>query len=136
QNKKLFDFGFADPDKVELHDGSKSYFLTRSGTDWWSSGTKMESSTVSPLVDKIRDLAASKFAETGFSAPLLDLAVTSNGSKRVERVMVSKNGDKYLAKRENEPALYELNASDVTDLQNLTTDLKPAAVPAPPSTKK
>ena len=136
QNKKLFDFGFADPDKVALHDGSKSYFLARSGNDWWSNGTKMEPSTVSALVDKIRDLAASKFAETGFSAPLLDLTVTSDGSKRVERVMVSKNGDKYLAKRENEPALYELNASDVTDLQKLSTDLKPAAVPAPPSTKK
>jgi hypothetical protein len=136
QNKKLFDFGFADPDKVELHDGSKSYFLTRSGGDWWSNGTKMEPSTVSALVDKIRDLAASKFAETGLTATQMDLAVTSDGGKRVEKVMLSKNGDKYLAKRENEPALYELNASDVTDLQKLATDLKPAAIAAPPSSKK
>ena len=66
----------------------------------------------------------------------MDMAVTSDGGKRVEKVMLSKNGDKYLAKRENEPALYELNASDVTDLQKLATDLKPAAVPAPPSSKK
>jgi hypothetical protein len=136
QNKKLFDFGFADPDKVELHDGSKSYFLTRSGSDWWSNGTKTEPSTVSALVDKIRDLAASKFGETGFTATQMDVAVTSDGGKRVEKVMVSKNGDKYVAKRENEPALYELNASDVGDLQKLATDLKPAAVAAPPSSKK
>src|ERR1051325_9181678 len=33
RNKKLFDFGFTDPDKIELHDGTKSYFLTRSGSD-------------------------------------------------------------------------------------------------------
>jgi Domain of unknown function (DUF4340) len=132
QNKKLFDFGFADPDKVELHDGSKSYFLTRSGGDWWSNGTKMEPSTVSALVDKIRDLAASKFAETGFTATQMDLAVTSDGGKRVEKVKLSKNGDKYLAKRENEPALYELNASAVTELQKSAADLKPA----PPPSKK
>src|SRR6266404_2099301 len=47
KNKKLFDFSFADPDKVELHDGGKSYFLTHSGSDWWSNGTKMDPGTVS-----------------------------------------------------------------------------------------
>jgi Domain of unknown function (DUF4340) len=135
QNKKLFDFGFADPDKVELHDGSRSYFLTRNGGDWWSNGTKMEASAVSALVDKIRDLAASKFAETGFTATQMGLAVTSDSGKRVEKVTLSKNGDKYLAKRENEPALYELNTSDVTDLQKLASDLKPSAVAAPSSKK-
>jgi len=136
RNKKLFDFGFADPDKVELHDGFKSYFLTRSGSDWWSNGTKMEPGTVLALVDKIRDLSASNFAEAGFTAPLLDLAVTSDSGKRVEKVMFSKNGDKHLAKRENEFALYELDASDINDLQKLAADLKPAAVPGPPSSKK
>src|SRR5437773_6491525 len=39
RNKKLFDFGFADPDKVEVHDGSKGLFLLRSDSDWWSNGT-------------------------------------------------------------------------------------------------
>src|SRR5258708_3044756 len=29
RNKKLFDFDFAEPEKIEIHDGSKSYFLTR-----------------------------------------------------------------------------------------------------------
>ena len=28
RNKKVFDFGWADPEKIELHDGAKSYFLT------------------------------------------------------------------------------------------------------------
>src|SRR5882724_7405745 len=73
RNKKLFDFGFADPDKIELHDGSKSYFLTRSGSDWWSNGTKMDSGTVSALIDRIRDLSASKFMEIGFAASVLDV---------------------------------------------------------------
>lgn len=136
RNKKLFDFGFAEPEKIEIHDGSKSYFLTRSGSDWWSNGTKMDASTVSTLVDKIRELSASKFAETGFAATVLDVTTTSDGGKRMEKVMLAKNGDKYLAKRENEPALYELNASAVTELQKSAADLKPASVSASPSSKK
>ena len=27
RNKKLFDFGYDDPNKLELHDGAKAYFL-------------------------------------------------------------------------------------------------------------
>ncbi len=132
RNKKLFDFGFADPDKVELHDGPKSYFLTRSGSDWWTNGAKMEPGTVSALVDKIRDLSASKFVDSGFTAPMMELTIISDGGKRVEKVMLSKSGDKYLAKRDNEPALYELNASSVAELQKSAADLKPA----PPPIKK
>jgi hypothetical protein len=136
QNKKLFDFGFSDPDKIELRSGTKSYFLTRSGSDWWSNGAKMDAETVSTLIDKIRELSASKFAKTGFTAPVLNLTVTSDSGKRIEKVILSKSGDNYLAKRENEPALYELNATAVAELQKSGADLKPAVVSAPPPSKK
>jgi hypothetical protein len=136
RNKKLFDFGFVDPEKVEIHDGPKGYFLTHSGGDWWSNGTKMDAGTVSALLDKIRELSASKFPETGFTAPVIDLTVTSDGGKRVEKVLLSKNGDNYEAKRENEPALYELNASSVSELQKSAAVLKPAPAPAPAPKKK
>jgi len=131
RNKKLFDFAFADPEKIELHNGPKSYFLTRSGGDWWSNGTKMDPGTVSAFIDKIRDLSASKFPESGFATPVMDLTVTSDGGKRVEKVLLSKNGDNYEAKRENEPTLYELNASSVSELQNSAAELKPAPAPVP-----
>jgi len=129
RNKKLFDFGFADPDKIELHDGSKSYFLTRSGSDWWSNGTKMDSGTVSALIDRIRDLSASKFPETGFTTAAMDLTVTSDGGKRVEKVLISRNRENFAAKRQDEPALYELSASAVAELQKAAADLKPAPPP-------
>jgi hypothetical protein len=134
RNKKLFDFGFSEPEKIEMHDGAKGYFLTRNGSDWWSNGAKMDESGVSSLVSTIRDLSANKFPESGFTTPVMDLTVTSDSGKRIERVFISKNGDRYLAKRENEPALYELTASSVTDLQNSAAALKPAAPAAP--TKK
>lgn len=137
RNKKLFDFGFVDPEKIEIHDGAKSYFLTRSGSDWWSNGTKMDEGSVSTLVSDIRDLTATKFPDGGFTASSLDMTVTSDGGKRAEKVLVSKNGDRYIAKRENEPALYELNASAITDLQKAAADVKPAPAPPPaPAPKK
>ena len=136
RNKKLFDFGFVDPEKIELHDGAKSYFLTRSGSDWWSNGTKMDEGSVSTLVSDIRDLSATKFPEGGFTTPSLDLTVTSDTGKRVEKVLIAKNGDRYIAKRENEPALYELSATAITDLQKAAADVKPAPAPPPAAAPK
>ena len=131
RNKKLFDFGFVDPEKIEIHDGAKSYFLTRSGSDWWSNGTKMDESSVSTLVSDIRDLTATKFPDSGFTTSSLDVTVASDSGKRVEKVLIAKNGDRYIAKRENEPALYELSATPITDLQKAAADVKPAPAPAP-----
>jgi hypothetical protein len=131
RNKKLFDFGYDDPNKVEIHDGSKAYFLTKGGQDWWSADSKkMEPSSVQALVDKIRELSASKFVDSGFASPALEVTVTSNDGKRLEKVLISKSGDNYIAKRDNEPALYQLDSPSVADLQKVAADVKPATPPA------
>ena len=131
RNKKLFDFGFDEPGKVELHDGAKVYFFTKGGQDWWSADSKkLDASTVQPLIDKIRELSASKFVDSGFTSPAIEVSVTSNEGKRTEKVQVAKSGDTYIAKRENEPALYQLDSSSVTDLQKLAAEVKPAPLPA------
>jgi hypothetical protein len=131
RNKKLFDVGFDDPNKIEIRNGSKTYSLTRSGQDWWSgSAKKMDPGTVQELVDKLRDLSASKFVDSGFTNAAVDLTVTSSEGKRVEKVAISKAGDGYIAKREDDPTLYQLDSKSVDDLMKLADDLKPAAVPA------
>lgn len=128
RNKKIFDFSYEDPNKVEVHDGSKSYFLTRSGTDWWGpDGKKLDESTVEGLVSKLRDLSADKFPDTVFTAPTIQITVTSRDGKLVEKVSLAKNGESYVAKRENEPELYQVSATSVNDLEKAATDLKPAA---------
>jgi Domain of unknown function (DUF4340) len=130
RNKKLFDFGFEDPNKIEIHVGSKSYFLTRSGSDWWGpDGKKLDDSTVEALLGKIRDLAATEFPQSGFTSATLELTVISNDSKRLERVSVAKYGDAYIAKRDSEPALYELPSQVVVQLQESAENLKPATTP-------
>jgi hypothetical protein len=43
RNEKLFDFGYQDPNKIEIHNGPKSYFFTHSGSDWWGpDGQKLD----------------------------------------------------------------------------------------------
>ena len=127
RNKKLFDFGFDEPSKVEIHDGAESYFLTKGGQDWWSAdGKKLDAMSAQSLIDKIRELSASKFVDSGFTTPVIEVTVASNGGKRIEKVLISKSGENYVAKRENEPALYQLDSASVTDLQKLATDVKPA----------
>jgi Domain of unknown function (DUF4340) len=131
RNKKLFDFGFNDPLKIEIHDGSKAHFLTRNGQDWWSGeGKKMDIMSVQPLVEKVRDLSASKFVDSGYSTPAIELAVTSNDGNRLEHVLVSKNGEQWVAKRESEPGLYELDSKAVVELEKAADDLKPASAPS------
>src|SRR5580704_8618234 len=131
RNKKLFDLGSDDPNKIEIRDGTKSYFLTRSREDWWSgSAKKMDPGAVQDLIDKIRDLSASKFVDTGLTfAPSIDLTVTSNDGKRVEKVAIAKLGDNYIAKRENDSTLYQIDSKTIDDLKRSAENIKPA-VPA------
>jgi len=129
RNKKLFDFGYSDPNKIELHGGAKSYFLTR-GTagseDWWSNGKKMDASSVESLISDLRDLSATKFLDSGFSNPAVEVVVTFGEGKRTEKVQIAKSGDHYVARRENEPALYQLDSKSVDDLLKAATEVKPA----------
>lgn len=127
RNKKLFDFGYADPTKIEIHNGAKSYFLTKGGSDWWSNGKKMDAENVDTLVSDLRDLSANKFVDSGFSTPTIELTITSNDGKRVEKVSIAKSGDGFIAKRENEPTLYSLESGPVDGLEKAADDVKAAA---------
>jgi hypothetical protein len=109
-----------------MHHGSKAYFLTKSGPDWWSNGKKMDAGSVQSYISNLRDLAASKFVESGFADPTIQVTVTSEGSNRVEKVSIAKSGSSYVAKREDDPTLYQLDASAVDGLQKAADDMKPA----------
>jgi hypothetical protein len=133
RNKKLFDFGFRDPDKIEMHSGSKAYFLAlgnAGGADWWSNGKKMDAGNVQSYISSLRNLAATKFVDSGYANPITEITVTFDGGKRTEKVLIAKSGDKYVAKRENEPTLYELTPNSVDALQQAAENLKPAAMPS------
>jgi hypothetical protein len=130
RNKKLFDFGFNDPNKVEMHVNGKTYSFQKGGDDWFSNGKKQDSVSLQSLLDKLRDLTATKFIDTGtLAAPSIDLTVVSSNGKLTEKVLFAKQGADYIAQRENEPALYGLDAKTVDDLSHAASDVK-AAPPA------
>jgi uncharacterized protein DUF4340 len=130
RNKKLFDFGFNDPSKIEVHDGSKAYFLTKGGDDWWGpDGKKLDSSSAYSLISNIRDLQATKFVDSGFSTPAITISAISTDGKRTEKVLIAKNTSNYVAKRENEPTLYSLDSKPIEDLQKSAGELKPTSAP-------
>ncbi len=130
RNKKLFDFGFNDPSKIDMHANGKTYSFQKGGEDWFSNGKKMDSVSLQSFLDKLRDLSANKFIETGtLGTPTIDITVVSN--KSTEKLLIAKQGTDYIAQRENEPALYGLDAKTVDDLSQSASDVKPA----PPAKK-
>lgn len=136
RNKKLFDFGYETPDKIEIHDAGKSYYATHGGQDWWGpDGKKLDSSSVDALLEKLRDLSADKFLDSGFANPSIQIKVISKNNKETENVQIAKSGNVYIAKREGEPALYGVEPVLVTGLEKAAADLKPAPPPAPEKKK-
>jgi hypothetical protein len=133
RSKKLFDFGFAEPTKVQLQNAT----YQKTGEKWMSGSTEMDAISIQGLIDKLRELSASKFADKSAGAPVFEAAVTANDSKnnpRTEKVIITKDGDKYFATRASEPGVYELDAKAVEDLQKAASGVKPATK-APAKTK-
>ena len=131
RNKKLFDFGFSDPNKVEL----QAVTYAKSGDKWLAGSKTMDNTSVQNLIDKLRDLSAAKFPEKGGGQPVFEARVTSNDGKRVEKVSITKQGTQYFAQRENEPSIYELDGKAVDDLQKAAADVKEPPPPAAPKKK-
>jgi len=127
RNKKLFDFGWTEPTRIEVRDGAKSASYERSGEKWMAGAKQMDAVSVGAVADKLRDLSATGFADKGFSTPSIDLSVTSSDGKRVEKVSISKTGNDWFAMRENEPTIYRLDANVVDGLQKAIAEVKEAA---------
>lgn len=123
RNKKIFDFGFSDPNRVEIQ--GKTF--TKSGADWKLDGKTMDAAAVQGLIDQLRDLAATSFATEGFTTPAASITIVSNDGKRTEKAEFSKTADGYLARRGTEPGLYRLDAKAVNDILEASTKVKPAA---------
>ncbi len=126
RSKKLFDFGWTEPARIDVRDGAKSASYQRSGEKWMAGGKQMDAPSVGAVADKLRDLSAVKFVDKGFSTPLIDLTVASQDGKRVEKVSLSKTGDAWFAMRENEPTIYQLDANVVDELQKAIAAVKEA----------
>ncbi len=130
RNRKLFGFGWSEPTAVEVRrpDGAVTY--TKSGENWMAGGKQMDAASVQALIDKLRDLSATAFPETGGGGELvIEPTVTSSDGKRVEKVTVTSVGGKFYAKRDGEPSIYEVDAAAVEELQKAVREVKEHAPP-------
>lgn len=136
ENKKLFDFGFNDPFTITVQDGDKSYAFRKSGENWTNNaGRQMDATSVQNLIDKVRDLAATRILPDAggvLSRQTLKISVTAGDNKRVETVAIENAFNRWRAVREGEPAIYELDAKAVEELQRAAADVKE---PPPPAKK-
>lgn len=132
--RKVFEFGWNDPTKVEVKGGTKVYAFQKSGDKWTdASGKQVDSTSVQNLIDKLRDLSASRFAETGFTTPVVEITVVSNGGKTTEHASLAIMGNGWLAKRDNDPTLYQLDGNAGAAIPQAAADVK---APAPAAAKK
>ena len=146
RNKKLFDFGWSDPQKLEVRDGEVRLVIEKQKEKWVRAdqGNKeLPSEKVQSLIDNLRNLSSKAFtadeaaaqAKYGLGKPVAEAKVTSDEGKRVERVLVAAGPEsKYYTARDNEPATYEIEKTAYEDFQKALRELKDA--PPPPPAKK
>jgi hypothetical protein len=124
RSKQLFDFAYADPERIEYHSNATTLTLTHSGGEWFSGGQKINADSAEAVVSALRDLAASGFVEGGFSKPTISFAVTFDGGRRVERVDIRPTADGAIARRSDNPSLYSLDATAIDTLTSALAGVK------------
>ena len=123
--KKVFDFGFDDPTHVDVKDGAKTVSADKNGSNWTSGGKTMDSVSVDSLLDKLRDLSATKLIDSGSpSGMAIDVTVVSDQGKRTEKVHIYPSGKDFIAVREGDTTAYQLDASAVQALRTAAGDVK------------
>lgn len=127
RNKKLFDFGFSDPSRIEVKDESGTKVYSKSGEKWMLGSQQMDSVGVQSFVDKLRDLSSTKFLESGFTTPVFEVKLTAKEGKLVDHVQISKTGDVYYGIRVGEPSVYQLDYKAVEEMRQAAKAIKPQA---------
>lgn len=132
RNKKIFDFGFSDPTHIEIRDGDRRASYDKQGDKWVSNSKTIDSTSIQALIDKLRDLSATKFVDSGFNTPQVELTVVSMDGKRKEKIEIAAAADgKFIARRDGEAALYELEGPTVSELRGTAADVKEQAPEKP-----
>ena len=135
RDKRIFDFGFTDPSKLEIN--GQAY--EKSGEKWTANQVQFDPATIQNVIDKIRDLSAAKFSEKVAGTKTLTLAITSGEKKRIEKVTINKDGDAFNAHREGEAPVYVIESKSTDELQKAISAIKqqmPAKAPAVNQDKK
>jgi len=124
RNKKLFDFGFIDPSRVEYHSAKAQFTASKGGEKWFRMGKPLESNSIQTFLDKLRDLTAAKFVENGPGASEIEISVVSIDGKKTEKVSLAKSGSDWLARRDGDASIYYIPGASVGELDQAAAGLK------------
>jgi len=124
RNKKLFDFGFSDPTRIEFKDASKDTVWEKSGDKWTSGGKTIDSVSIQNLIDKLRDLSATKFTDSFSGAYPIEITVVSDSGKRTEHARIGPSGPAYLAHRDGDASIYQIEADPMKGVIQAAADVK------------
>jgi len=125
RNKKLFDFGFMDPTRLDIN--GKGYL--KSNDRWIVGSAQFDAPSVQGVVDKLRDLAATGLTDKIAGTPALVIAVTYGDKNRLEKVTFNRNAEAWLAQRDGDPTVYTLDPKNVDELQKAIAAIKPYQAP-------
>jgi hypothetical protein len=123
--KKVFDFGFLDPTKLQINDKTYDKSGNKAEEKWTANGVQFDSITVQDVFDKLRDLTALELSEKKGGAPTLTFTVTYGDKHRVEKVVLYKDGTSWRAVRDEDPSTtYILDAKNVDEIQKTIGAIK------------
>jgi hypothetical protein len=100
-----------------------------------SGSTQYDAGSMQTMIDKLRDLAATKFSEKMAGTQAFVFAVTSGDKNRYEKVTIDKDGDSYDAQRDGDPTVYVIDSKTIDDLQKAAAGIKPFQAPKPEKKK-
>jgi hypothetical protein len=135
QNMKLFDFAFDDPSMIHYKSKDEDKTFEKMGTDWLSNGRVMDSVGVQNLIDKLRELAATRMDDAVMTTSEIEITVVSKDGQRTETITLRPTGADYLARRGNEPGIYRIDGSTITGLRQAVTGIQEAAPAETPAKK-
>ena len=136
RNKKLFDFGYADPVRIEVRAGVQAVTVIRSDDKWKleSDGAReLEGEQVQTLLDRLRNLTATEFpsdtagAQAGFGldSPAIEATVTPEGEGAMtEKVRISSADIATVyAAREGEPTTYKVEQAAAQNIERSVQEI-------------
>ena len=135
RNKKLFDFGFVDPEAVQLRDGDTHLTIAKQEDKWiLTSGEdrELDAEKVQTLLDALRGLSAKEFtsddpadqAKFGLDAPTIEAEVVQASDGGTEQVVITDpSADQVYGAIPGQDSTYELEKGDIEELRTSISDL-------------
>jgi hypothetical protein len=129
RSKKIFDFSFDDPNKIEFNDNGKLQIFEKSGENWTSGGKTMDSISVQNLVDKLRDFGIAGYEAPAVAQAEITITVVSKNGSRTETVEMQAKGTDWSARRMGSNETYRVTGTDITSLRQAVSGVRE---PPPP----